>query len=79
MFNKNELILPSAYALEGRGINPGTQQTTILKLECRARFKLAWGCYPLQGCKLLPSITRPTTHWFPHSVTLRIFHFTKVV
>ena len=30
MLNKNELILPSAYALEGRGINPGTQQTTIL-------------------------------------------------
>ena len=30
MLNKNELILLSAYALEGRGINPGTQQTTIL-------------------------------------------------
>ena len=33
MFNKNELILLSAYALEGRGINPGTQQTTILKYD----------------------------------------------
>ena len=31
MFNKNELILLSAYALEGRGINPGTQRNSNIK------------------------------------------------
>ena len=31
MLNKNELILPSAYALEGRGINPGTQRNSNIK------------------------------------------------
>ena len=32
MFNKNELILLSAYALEGRGINPGTRRNSNIKM-----------------------------------------------
>ena len=60
MLNKNELILPSAYALEGRGINPGTQQTTILKASSEAFFYLKlinsnnnWNFMALNGISIL--------------------------